>query len=78
MADLPLVVFDVNETILDLETIESIFERIFGEKGVMRLWFANLFLYSEALSVVGHYVSFNKLDFGRSENACRHPQYQNW
>jgi pimeloyl-ACP methyl ester carboxylesterase len=41
MTALPLIVFDVNETLLDLETMEPIFERIFGEKNAMRLWFAN-------------------------------------
>jgi hypothetical protein len=48
MSILPLIVFDVNETLLDLQTMEPIFERIFGEKGVMRLWFANFILYSAA------------------------------
>ena len=37
MAVLPLIVFDVNETLLDLETMEPTFERIFGEKSAMRL-----------------------------------------
>jgi hypothetical protein len=32
MADLPLIVFDVNETLLDLGTMEPTFECIFGEK----------------------------------------------
>jgi 2-haloacid dehalogenase len=31
MPALPLTVFDVNETVLDLETMEPIFQRIFGE-----------------------------------------------
>jgi 2-haloalkanoic acid dehalogenase type II len=61
MATLPLIVFDVNETLLDLETTEPTFERIFGEKGAMRLWFANLVLYSEALTVAGCYVPFNDI-----------------
>jgi hypothetical protein len=37
MAALPLIVFDVNETLLDLETMEPTFQRIFGEKSAMRL-----------------------------------------
>jgi 2-haloacid dehalogenase len=41
MAARPLIVFDVNETLLDLQTMEPIFERIFGERQAMRLWFAN-------------------------------------
>jgi len=61
MAALPLIVFDVNETLLDLETMEPIFERIFGEKGTMRLWFANFIMYSAALTVAGHYVPFTDI-----------------
>jgi 2-haloacid dehalogenase len=48
MAVLPLIVFDVNETLLDLQTMEPTFERIFGDKSAMRLWFANLIMYSAA------------------------------
>ena len=61
MADLPLIVFDVNETLLDLQTMEPTFERIFGEKSAMRLWFANLILYSEALTIAGRYVPFTDI-----------------
>ena len=31
MPALPLIVFDVNETLLDLQTMEPTFERIFGD-----------------------------------------------
>ena len=61
MAGLPLIVFDVNETLLDLRTMEPTFERIFGEKAAMRLWFANLILYSAALTVAGCYVPFTDI-----------------
>src|SRR5262244_3875294 len=61
MAALPLIVFDVNETLLDLATMEPIFERIFGEKSAMRLWFANFIMYSAALTVAGQYVPFTHL-----------------
>ncbi len=61
MAVLPLIVFDVNETLLDLETMEPTFERIFGDKGAMRLWFANLIMYSAALTVAGCYVPFTDI-----------------
>jgi 2-haloacid dehalogenase len=61
MAALPLIVFDVNETLLDLGTMEPIFERIFGEKNAMRLWFANLIMYSVALTVAGRYVPFTDI-----------------
>jgi 2-haloacid dehalogenase len=61
MAALPLIVFDVNETLLDLETMEPIFERIFGDRSAMRLWFANLIMYSAALIVAGCYVPFTDI-----------------
>jgi 2-haloacid dehalogenase len=61
MAALPLVVFDVNETLLDLSTMEPTFERIFQDKAAMRLWFADLILYSAALTVAGSYVPFTDI-----------------
>src|SRR5689334_6171022 len=61
MATQPLIVFDVNETLLDLETIAPTFERIFDDKSAMRLWFANLILYSAALTVAGQYVPFTDI-----------------
>ena len=61
MAALPLIVFDVNETLLDLGTMEPTFARIFGETSAMRLWFANLILYSAALTVAGCYVPFTDI-----------------
>jgi 2-haloacid dehalogenase len=61
MSALPLIVFDVNETLLDLQTMEPTFERIFGDKKDMRLWFADLILYSAALTVAGRYVPFTDI-----------------
>jgi 2-haloacid dehalogenase len=61
MAALPLIVFDVNETLLDLQTMEPIFTRIFGDKNAMRLWFDDMILYSAALTVAGCYVPFTEI-----------------
>jgi 2-haloacid dehalogenase len=61
MLTLPLIVFDVNETLLDLQTMEPTFERIFGNRAGMRLWFANLVMYSLALSAAGTYVPFTDI-----------------
>src|SRR6201987_492787 len=61
MAALPLIVFDVNETLLDLRTMEPTFERIFGDKRDMRVWFANFIMYSAALTVAGCYVPFTDI-----------------
>ena len=61
MSALPLIVFDVNETLLDLQTLEPTFERIFGRKSDMRLWFSNLVLYSLALTLAGRYVPYTDI-----------------
>jgi 2-haloacid dehalogenase len=61
MAGLPLIVFDVNETLLDLDTMRPTFDWIFGDESAMRLWFANLILYSAALTVAGSYVPFTDI-----------------
>lgn len=61
MPKLPLIVFDVNETLLDLETVTPVFERIFGEKVAMRLWFDNLIMYSLALTLADQYVPFTDI-----------------
>jgi 2-haloacid dehalogenase len=60
----PIIVFDVNETLLDLETIRPTFDRIFDDPAAMRLWFAGLITYSEALTLANVYVPFT--DIGAS------------
>lgn len=57
----PLIVFDVNETLIDLESVAPEFERIFGDRQAMRLWFADLILYSQALTLANVYVSFTDI-----------------
>ena len=47
MATLPVLVFDVNETLLDLDALTPHFDRLFGRSGVLRVWFAQLILYSQ-------------------------------
>jgi 2-haloacid dehalogenase len=59
--DRPAIVFDVNETLLDLESIRPVFDRIFGDPAAMRLWFASLITYSEALTLAGVYVPFTDI-----------------
>jgi 2-haloacid dehalogenase len=57
----PIVVFDVNETLLDLDTLHVTLDRIFGDPAALRLWFANLITYSEALTLAGVYVPFTDI-----------------
>src|ERR1700760_2726398 len=57
----PIIVFDVNETLLNLDAIKPVFDRIFDDPAAMRLWFANLITYSEALTLAGVYVPFTDI-----------------
>ncbi len=61
MSDQPVIVFDVNETLLDLDTLHPTFDRIFRDPAAMRLWFAHLITYSEALTLAGVYVPFTDI-----------------
>jgi 2-haloacid dehalogenase len=60
----PVLVFDVNETLLDLDSVAPLFERLFGDKQVLREWFAQLVLYSQSLSLAGIDSDFGKLAAG--------------
>jgi 2-haloacid dehalogenase len=61
MPERPIIVFDVNETLLDLDATRPVFDRVFGDPAAMRLWFANLITYSEALTLSGVYVPFTDI-----------------
>jgi len=55
------IVFDCNETLLDLTTVTPVFQRLFGESGTMRLWFRELITYSQALTIADVYVPFTDI-----------------
>ncbi len=61
MRDPSIIVFDVNETLLDLETIRPTFDRVFDDSAAMRLWFGGLITYSEALTLASVYVPFTDI-----------------
>ncbi|HEY1650954.1 MAG TPA: haloacid dehalogenase type II [Acidimicrobiales bacterium] len=61
MLDRPIIVFDVNETLLDLETIRPTIDRIFNDPAALRLWFGGLITYSEALTLADVYVPFTDI-----------------
>jgi 2-haloacid dehalogenase len=61
MPERPIIVFDVNETLLDLESLRPFFDRVFADPAALRLWFAGLITYSEALTLAGVYVPFTDI-----------------
>ena len=61
----PLVLlFDVNETLLDIEALAPLFERVFEDGRIMREWYAQLVVYSQAATLAGRYVPFGTLGAG--------------
>ena len=59
-----VLVFDVNETLIDIDSITPVFERVFGDPGVTRAWFGQLVTYSMTVTSSGHYVDFFTLGQG--------------
>lgn len=60
----PVLVFDVNETLLDITHLEPFFERVFGDRAVLREWFSQLVLYSQTLTLAGLYEPFADIGAG--------------
>ncbi len=56
-----VLVFDVNETLIDIGSLEPDFERMFGDRRVLREWFGQLVMYSMAVTLSGIYVDFFSL-----------------
>jgi 2-haloacid dehalogenase len=59
-----ICVFDVNETLLDIEYLAPIFQRVFDDKKIVREWFNQLILYSNAITLSGPYATFFELGQG--------------
>ena len=60
----PVIVFDVNETLLDLAHLEPLFTRLFSDPSALRAWFDQLILQSQAISLSGLYIRFDMLAAG--------------
>ena len=62
-----VLIFDVNETLLDVESINPLFKRVFGDERVLREWLGHLILYSMTLTLSGLYKDFFALGQGLFE-----------
>ena len=56
-----ILVFDVNETLLDIEAMTPLFTQIFGDPRAVREWFGQLVVYSMTAAMSHRYVDFFKL-----------------
>jgi 2-haloacid dehalogenase len=59
-----VLVFDVNETLIDIESIAPLFAELFGDDRVLREWFGQLVMYSMTTTLAGYYVDFFALGQG--------------
>ena len=62
-----VLIFDVNETLLDFEVMSPLFEGVFGDKRVLREWFGHLVMYSMTLTLSGLYKDYFSLGQGLFE-----------
>jgi 2-haloacid dehalogenase len=56
-----LIVFDVNETLLDLKALDPKFEEIFGSASVRTSWFGQVLRNSLVATITGRYDDFGKI-----------------
>ena len=59
-----IIVFDVNETLIDIESLSPFFEKLFGDRRILREWFNQLVLYSNTITLAGYYETFFTLGQG--------------
>ena len=56
-----IIVFDVNETLLNVRALEPLFEQFLGDKAALKDWFGLLLLHSEVATLAGPYFDFATL-----------------
>ncbi|OMC12543.1 MULTISPECIES: haloacid dehalogenase type II [unclassified Mycobacterium] len=59
-----VLVFDVNETLVDIDSLAPVFTDLFGDARVLREWFGQLVMYSMAATLAENYVNFASLAQG--------------
>lgn len=59
-----ILLFDVNETLLDITILDPFFVSVFKNPLAFRNWFAELILYSQAITLSGLYEPFGNLAVG--------------
>ena len=57
----PLLIFDVNETLLRVDALQPEFSRVFGDPHVLKEWFDAVLLYSQTATLIDEYEDFSTL-----------------
>lgn len=55
------LVFDINETLLDLSALDSVFDELFPRAGVRAQWFGRLLHWSMVTTLSGRFIDFSEL-----------------
>ena len=56
-----VILFDVNETLLDLRALRPLFERFFDDTAVLPAWFAQLLRSAMVATITGEYHDFGAI-----------------
>lgn len=56
-----VIVFDVNETLLDMRALDPLFMRIFGVASARQAWFNQVLQSAFVTTITGEYVNFTKI-----------------
>ena len=59
-----VLVFDVAETLLDLQAMRPLFQRVFGDGAMVDEWFGQTILYSESATLTDTFAPFGQLGAG--------------
>ena len=59
-----VLIFDVAESLLDLQALRPLFQRIFGDGAMVDEWFGQTILYSESATLTDTFVPFGQLGAG--------------
>jgi 2-haloacid dehalogenase len=59
-----VLVFDVAESLLDLQALRPLFQRLFGDGTLVDEWFGETILYSESATLTDAFVPFGRLGAG--------------
>jgi 2-haloacid dehalogenase len=59
-----VLAFDVTESLLDLQALRPLFQRIFGDAAMVDVWFGETILYSESATLTDTFAPFGHLGAG--------------
>lgn len=66
-----ILIFDVNETLLDVKALRPHFEHLFKDPSVLKEWFAQVLLYSQTITQAGEYWDFATLARAALQMVCQ-------